>query len=241
MSHARYELYYWPSIPGRGEPVRLTFAMGSIAYRDVAREADDGVAILQAFHGGERGEGHPFAPPYLVIEEDGERQLHWQSANLCDLIARRHGLCAEELLWRANALVMTLGDLMSEAHDTHHPLATGLYYEDQKDAARVRAKHFREERVPKFLGFFESQLADGHLVGGQPSHVDAILFHVREGLRHAFPEAMASSTGRWPQQEAMTIADHPPLKAYLESSQRIAFNADGIFRHYPELDGPVDR
>ncbi|MAQ13764.1 MAG: glutathione S-transferase [Sandaracinus sp.] len=236
-----YELYYWPTIPGRGEPVRLTFAMAEVAYRDMAREAEDGYALLLSFNAGEHPEGHPFAPPYLVIEEDGERTLHWQSAHLCDLVAARHGLYAEADRSRAASLGLTLADLMDEAHDTHHPLATGLYYEDQKDAAQVRAKHFREERIPKFLGFFESQLDDtGHLVGGRPSPVDAVLWHVREGLRHAFPKAMASFAGRWPKLDAMTIADHPPLRAYLDSEGRIPFNEDGIFRRYPELDGAVE-
>ena len=51
---------------------------------------------------------------------------------------------------------------------------------------------------------------------------------------------MASFAGRWPKLDAMTIADHPPLRAYLDSEGRIPFNEDGIFRRYPELDGAVE-
>jgi len=239
---AAYELYYWPFIPGRGEPVRLTFATGGIAYRDVAREAPtprDGAELLLDFNEGERPEGHPFAPPYLVIDEDGERTLHWQSAHLCDLIARRESLVDEADASYAASLVLTLADLMDEAHDTHHPLATGLYYEDQKDAAQVRAKHFREERIPKFLGFFESHATEGGtLVGSDTSHVDAIAWHVLEGLRYAFPKTMTSYAGRWPKLDTLheRVPTHPTIAAYLESDQRMAFNEDGIFRRYPELD-----
>ena len=32
------------------------------------------------------------------------------------------------------------------------------------------------------------------------------------------------------------IAARPRIKAYLASDRRMAFNEDGIFRHYPELD-----
>ncbi len=240
---ASYELYYWPFIPGRGEPVRLTFAFGGIEYRDVAREAPspkEGAELLMAFNAGERPEGHPFAPPYLIIDEGGERTLHWQSAHLCDLIARREGLVDDADASYAASLVLTLADVVDEAHDTHHPIGTGLYYEEQKEAAREAAKHFREERIPKFLGFFESHASDeGTLVGDEPSHVDAIAWHVLEGLHHAFPKAMASYAGRWPKLERLheRVPTHSTLATYLASDARMAFNEDGIFRHYPELDG----
>jgi len=237
-----YELYYWPFIPGRGEPVRLTFAFGGVAYRDVAREAPspkEGAEILVSFNEGERSEGHPFAPPYLIVDEDGERTLHWQSAHLCDLVARREGLVDEANASYAASLVLTLADLMDEAHDTHHPLATGLYYEEQKDAAKVRAGYFWENRIPKYLGFFEHHASDaGTLVGEATSHVDAIAWHVLEGLHYAFPKAMASYAGRWPKLEALRacVPQHPSLGAYIASDDRMAFNEQGIFRRYPELD-----
>jgi glutathione S-transferase len=33
------------------------------------------------------------------------------------------------------------------------------------------------------------------------------------------------------------IASRPNIAAYLSSDRRIAFNEDGIFRYYKELDG----
>ena len=240
MSDPSYELYYWPSIPGRGEPVRLTLELAGVAYRDVARE--EGTDILLAFNDGERPEGHPFAPPYLVVEEGGQRTLHWQSAHLCDVVARREGMVSEADASRATALGLTLADVMNETHDTHHPLATGLYYEDQKQAAKVRAKHFRESRIPKFLGFFESQIGQaGTLVGDRTSYVDTFLWHVVEGLRYAFPRAMESheATGSWTRLKTLVerVRAEPRIAAYLASERRLDFNEDGVFRHYPELDG----
>lgn len=233
-----YELYYWPTIPGRGEPVRLTFAVAGVAYRDVARE--EGVAVIHALDAGERPEGRPFAPPCLIVDENGERTLHWQSAHLCDRIARREGLVDGAEASRAASLVMTLADLMDEAHDTHHPLSTSLYYEDQKEAARVAAEHFRRTRIPKFLSFFEHHTrAEGRLLCGDAvSHVDAIAWHVLEGLHYAFPRAMAGYAGRWPGLERLRaeVPSHPGLAAYLDSDARIPFNEHGIFRRYPELD-----
>jgi len=35
---------------------------------------------------------------------------------------------------------------------------------------------------------------------------------------------------------AAQVAERPRIAAYLASPRRLAFNEDGIFRHYPELD-----
>ena len=225
-----YALYYWPTIPGRGEPVRLTFHLGGIAYVDVARE-EGASAIVARLKGTDR----PFAPPFLVHEGD----VFWQTANLCDLIARRHGMVDDDDAPRALQLMMTIMDVFAEAHDTHHPVATGLYYDDQREEAKANAKSFREERIPKFLDFFEAHLEGGTLLGGELSYVDAALWHLHEGLQYAFPKAMRSYGNRWPRIAALdeAVHDNPRLAAYLDSDDRMEFNEDGIFRHYPELDG----
>ncbi len=224
-----YALYYWPAIPGRGEPVRLTFHLGGIEYVDVARQEGAG-AITKFLKGGEG----PFAPPFVVHDED----VFWQTANLCDLIARRHGMVDDEEAPRALQLMMTIMDVFAEAHDTHHPVATGLYYDDQKDAAKANSKAFREERIPKYLDFFESHLEGGTLLGDELSYVDAALWHLHEGLQYAFPKAMKSYGDRWPRIAALDEAVHENerLAAYLDSDDRMEFNENGIFRHYPELD-----
>jgi glutathione S-transferase len=243
MSDPTYLLYYWPFIPGRGEPVRLTFEIGGIPYRDVAREAatpKQGAEEIQQFLKGERTVGRPFAPPFIVIDDDGDHTLHWQTANLCALIAHRHGLVRGADLPRALELHLTLADVMDEAHDTHHPISVGAYYEDQKEAAKDRSKAFRDERIPKFLGYFEAVASDeGTLLGGEKvSYVDAICWHVLEGLAYAFPATMASHEGDWPKLEKLrqNVTGHAKISAYLDSDRRMAFNEHGIFRHYPELD-----
>ena len=42
----RYELYYWPSIQGRGEFIRLTLEEAGADYVDVARKSDDVVEVV---------------------------------------------------------------------------------------------------------------------------------------------------------------------------------------------------
>jgi len=128
-------------------------------------------------------------------------------------------------------------------HDTHHPLSTNLYYEDQKTAAKVRTKDFIAERIPKFLGYFEQVLANNpgrgaFAVGARLSYVDLSLFQLMAGLRYAFPNAMARQEYAWPRLVALhdAVAARPNIAAYLRSKRRIPFNEDGIFRHYPELD-----
>jgi glutathione S-transferase len=237
-----YELHYWPGIQGRGEFVRLALEEAGAAYVDVARlPADEG--------GGERAlmrhmrelQPPPFAPPILVA--DG--QAISQTANILLFLGARHDLAPSDeagWLW-VNGLQLTLADVVAEAHDAHHPISGGLYYEDQKDAAKQRAEAFRTERIPKYLGYFERILdAAGEgagLAGEAVCYADLSLFQVVRGLEYAFPKAMAALA---PRIEAVrALADRVERRAniadYLKSDRRIPFNEDGIFRHYPELDG----
>lgn len=230
-----YQLYYWTGIQGRGEFVRLALEDAGAAYTDVAREQGDDV--MNAWLEGEHAGALPFAPPFLA----SGRLVIAQVANILQYLGPRHGLVPESESGRlyAHQLQLTIADLVAEAHDTHHPVATGLYYEDQRDEARRRSKDFRESRIPKFLGYFEKAIERG---GGrhplrQHSYVDLSLFQVMAGLDYAFPKAMAKQRLPLLRDLAKRVADRPRIAAYLASSRRLAFNESGIFRHYGELDG----
>jgi glutathione S-transferase len=132
-------------------------------------------------------------------------------------------------------------DLANEVHDTHHPIATGLYYEDQKPAAKQRAKHFTAERMPKFLGYLErvlEQNGDRAMVGRSVTYVDLSVFQILAGLDYAFPNAMKKLAPRVKKLRALAarVQERPRLAAYLISPRRIPFNESGVFRKYPELD-----
>ena len=149
----------------------------------------------------------------------------------------------EPLRYVANALQSTITDLVAEVHDTHHPLATTLYYEDQKDAAKTRAADFLRHRLPKFAGYFERALkqnpaGDKHVVGDSLTYVDLSLFQCMDGLHYAFPRAMKGFETTYPALGALRrrVRARPRIAAYLKSERRIPFNESGIFRHYPELD-----
>jgi glutathione S-transferase len=236
-----YELYYWPTIQGRGEFVRLALEEAGADYVDVARRRG-GVAAMQRLMDGARAEHPPFAPPFL---KDGE-VLIAQTANILLYLGRRHALAPRDetgRLW-AHQLQLTIADVVDEAHDTHHPIASGLYFEDQQTEARRRAADFIANRIPKYLGYFERVLdqnprGDRHLVGRRVSYCDLSLFQLVAGLRYAFPRAMAELEPRFPRVAALhdRIAARPRIDTYLKSARRITFNEHGIFRHYPELDG----
>jgi len=233
----RYQLYYWTGIQGRGEFVRLALEDADADYVDVAREEGD-EAIMPFLHG-ERPGARPFAPPFLKAG----RLVIAQTAEILHYLGPRHGLVPKSEAARlyAHQLQLTLSDLVVEAHDTHHPIASGLYYEDQRPAARQRAEDFRKTRIPKFLGYFEDVLdkADGRHALGRHSYVDLSLFQVMSGLSYAFPKAMKRMRRKLPRLNALAdrVAGRPRLAAYLASPRRIPFNEMGIFRHYPELDG----
>jgi glutathione S-transferase len=238
-----YNLYYWPHIQGRGEFVRLALEAGGADYVDVARRSarrGGGREALLAILQGQDPRA-PFAPPFLEV--DGEWISH--TANILAFLGPRLGLAPRDEASRrwANQLQLTVTDLVVEAHDTHHPIAKHLYYEEQKPAARRRAKAFVELRMPKYLGHFESVLArnpggPAWMIGRSMSYVDLSMFQVVAGLRHAFPRTMARLEPAHPNLIALAgrVAKVPAVARYLKSKRRIPFNQSGIFRHYPELD-----
>ncbi len=234
----RYQLYYWPGIQGRGEFVRLALEEAGANYDDVAR-GKSGIEKMMAMMKGAGEKRPPFAPPFLK----SGRLVIAQVANILFHLGPRIGLAPKDEGQRAwlNALQLTVTDFIKEVHDTHHPVATGLYYEDQKPEALRYASGFLDERAPKYFGYFERVIDKSggpYLLGRKISYVDLSLFQLVEGMRYAFPKAMKRIERKIPKVVAVRnrVADRPAIQAYLASERRIAFNENGIFRRYPELD-----
>ena len=244
-----YQLHYWPTIQGRGEFIRLALEAAGASYVDVARgEASQGhgMAAMQHFLLDETVLRPPFAAPFLV---DG-KQVIAQSAAILQYLGPRLGLVGKreaDSLW-THQIQLTIADLVTEVHETHHPVASSLYYEDQKREAKLRAQDLLKNRLPKFLAWFEAILernprnadraAPPHLVGGKLSYADLSLFQVVEGLRYAFPKGGSRALKKAPLILALHsgVLRNRRIAAYLGSGRRIAFNEQGIFRRYPELD-----
>jgi len=233
----RYELYYWPEIQGRGEYVRLALEEVGAAYVDVARNSRGIGAMMRMMEA--RGGTPPFAPPFLKAG----KLVIGQTANILLYLGARHGLAPKTeagKLW-VHQLQLTIADFVQEIHDTHHPLGSSLYYEDQRAAAKKRAAGFWRERVPRYLGYFEQHLDNNggtHVSGRKLTYVDLSLFQIVEGLRYAFPKRMKAFEPEIPGLVGLRdrVAARPNIKAYLESKRRIPFNEQGIFRRYRELD-----
>jgi glutathione S-transferase len=234
-----YELYYWPGIQGRGEFVRLALEAAGAPYVDVARErgAGRGVKGMTLMLGGGAPQT-PFAPPFL---RDGDIVIS-HAANILQYLGPKLGLAPKDEAGRffAQALQLTITDFVAEVHDTHHPISTNLYFEDQKKEAKARSTAFLQDRVPKYLGYFERVLADNpagpaHAVGGDFTTVDLSLFQIWAGMAYAFPHAFADAGKLYPALAALvdSVAELPKVAAYLASDRRIPFNESGIFRHYP--------
>ena len=235
-----YEFYYWPHVQGRGEFVRLALEEADAPYIDVARvEGPEALKrVLEA-----RFPRPPFAPPFLKVR----MHLIGQTTNILLYLGERHGLAPKSdagRLW-TNQIQLTIGDFSLEAHDTHHPLGPRLQFEEQATEAMKRAAWFREERLERFLGWFEKILSQNasvppHLVGARLTYADISLFQTVEGLRYAFPKAMQRAERRYPRVIALhdLVASRPRIRAYLASERRIGFHERaGLFRHHAELDG----
>src|ERR1044072_4325293 len=135
----RLDFYYWPTIQGRGEFVRLALEEAGADYVDVARKRgrESNIAFMER-----KGEKHPpFAPPILKAGKTVIAQtaliLHWLGPRL----------------W-LHQLQLTITDIVVEIHDTHHPVTSWLYFEEQIPSAKRRTKDFWRYRVPKSLGSF---------------------------------------------------------------------------------------
>jgi glutathione S-transferase len=239
----RYELYYWPEIQGRGEFIRLALEEAGAEYVDVARSAgkNGGAPAMLKLLDGSRVAHPPFAPPFLKAG----KLLIGQTANILLYLGEHEGLAPKTeagLLW-THQLQLTIADFLVEVHDTHHPIGSGLYYEDQKKEAKRRTEDFLKNRLPKYLTYFERVLAqnpsgDKFLVGARVTYADLSLFQIVEGLRYAFPKAMQRTEKRIPRVVALhgRVEARPRIAAYVQSERRIAFNEMGIFRNYPELE-----
>ena len=242
MGRADYELYYWPGIQGRGEFVRLALEEAGADYADVARlprSKGGGVEAIVRVLRGELGSHLPFAPPVLRAG----RVVVAQTAAILHFLGPRLGLVprdAAHRLW-VHQLQLTVTDVVAEVHDSHHPIAVDLYYEDQKPEARRRAESFTAERIPKYLGYFERVL-DGaggrYALGKRLSYVDLSLFQLMDGLRYAFPRTMEAFERHIPRLVSLaeSVRRRPRIAEYLASPRRLPFSTDGVFRHYPELE-----
>ncbi len=238
-----YQLFYWPQIQGRGEYVRLALEEAGAEYVDVARKSGKGFGVeaLMRVLNDRKAARRPFAPPFL----QAGRLMIGQTANILLFLGARHRLAPKEeagRLW-THELQLTLADFLVEIHDTHHPIGSGLYYQAQKKEARRRAQDFLENRLPKFLGYFEGLLArdkrgQGYVAGSKLTYVDLSMFQMIAGLTYAFPRAMSRAARSHKRLFSLhnRVRERPRIAAYLASERRIPFNVQGIFRHYPELD-----
>jgi glutathione S-transferase len=236
----RYELYYWPTIQGRGEFVRLALEEAGADYVDVARrKGRRGLPAMKKALANARLATPPYAPPFLKA---GKLMIA-QTANILLYLGPRLGLAPREeaaALW-VHQMQLTIADLVTHIHDTHHPVSGWLYYEEQKPAARLRTRDFWRYRVPKFLGYFERILTRSggpYVLGRRLTYVDLSLFQVVEGLRYAFPKRMRRFERKVPRLIALhdRVAARPRIAAYLASERRIPFSQWGIYRYFKELD-----
>ena len=235
----RYDFYYWPGIQGRGEFVRLALEEAGAGYDDVCRGNGGTEAMFRLMKASASNKTPPFAPPFLkagkLTVSHVAAILHW--------LAPRHGLAPKSdagRLW-LHQLQLTITDFAKEIHDTHHPVGSSYYYEDQKPEALRFAEQFRNERAPKYLGYLEgvAKVAGGpYVTGRRLTYVDLSVFQLIAGLRYAFPQAMKGIGKKTPRLVAIhdRVSARPNIAAYLASPRRIAFNENGIFRRYPELD-----
>jgi len=233
-----YELYYWPTIQGRGEFIRLAFEEASAAYIDVARKR--GTASMIKLMNGKGIARPPYAPPFIK----DRRHIVAQTANILLYLGARLRLAPTDeagRLW-LHQFQLTISDLVVEIHDTHHPVTTYLYYEEQRPAAKRRTADFWRYRIPKMLGYFERLLAKSrgpYLLGRRLCYVDLSLFQIVEGLRYAFPRRMRRFEKKVPRIVALRdrVAARPRIATYLASERRVPFSQWGIYRYFKELDG----
>ena len=245
-----YELFYWPGIPGRGEHVRLCFEESGTPYKDVCNVEENGIQQLYALNS-EKSIGDTINPPVAAPPalRYGDLIVS-QTPNIVLYLGPKLGLAGPEddknAIYHVNQLSLTaLDGLSNEPHDTHHPIATGWNYEEQKDEAKRKAKDYIANRLPKFLGYFEQVLngpaskGGDWLYGGQLTFADLVFWQCLDGVTFAFPKALKHlrESGRYDKTfklyERVKARDN--ISKYLASNRRKKYSM-GIYRYYPELD-----
>jgi glutathione S-transferase len=231
-----YQLFYWPEIQGRGEFVRLALEDAGADYEDVARKRGGLNRMLAIM---EKEKRPPFAPPFL---KTGKLIIAHVAEILLFLGPHLKLVPRDEAgrIW-LHQLQLTVTDLVKEIHDTHHPVGSELYYEDQKAEAHRYTTSFLDKRMPKYLSYFERVIENSggpYLLGRRFTYGDLSIFQLIEGFRYAFPQAIKRMERKISNVKRLhdRVADRPRIRTYLTSERRLAFNESGIFRHYPELD-----
>ena len=225
----KYQLYYWPGLPGRGEFVRLVLEQIGVEYQDVGVEL--GVEPILEMRQSNNG----FAPPYL---KDGDQVLA-QVPAICLYLGLKHGLVSSDpfLAAKTNQLFLTVMDIVDQVHDTHHPINVALCYEDQQNEAKKKSVALLDGRLGNLLNYFVRVLGDNrYLVNNEISIADLALFQLQEGLAYAFPRAFDQVVNETLDNHRKNISLLPGIAAYLKSNRRQNFNETGVFRYYPELD-----
>lgn len=244
-SNAPYELLYWPTIPGRGEPIRLCFEETGTPYTDVCNQTKDGMKSLKAqidpSYVGEGSNLPHLAPPVL---RHGDLLIS-QLPNILLYLGPKLGLVPdsdddENGIYKINQLALTaLDGFSNEPHDTHHPVAVAAYYEEQKDEAKKKAADYVANRLPKFLGYFERVLkgeasqGGEWLFGGKLTYADLVLFQTMDGVSFAFPKAVEQlkQSGKYDGVFGLMdrVRGRENIKKYLESDRRQKYG-NGIYR-----------
>ena len=254
-THPQYELLYHPGIPGRGEYIRLAFEAAGVSYTDVANQNPGGYEEVKKAidrNSTSDADGNPpaFAPPALRVPgggKDGKTLIIHQTPNILSYLGSRIDMIPEDEVdgLYVDQMTLTALDLSNEAHDVHHPIAVGLYYEDQKEEARKKAEGFRGNRIPKYFSYFE-RILDGnekigggkYLVGGKLTYADTTIWQIIDGLHFAFPNEVKARESEFPLLLGRfypSFKEEKGLQEYLKSNRRLEYSM-GLFRKYPELD-----
>ncbi|KAI0012376.1 glutathione S-transferase protein-like protein [Xylariaceae sp. FL0662B] len=244
---APYELIYYTGVPGRGEHVRLMFEEAGAPYEDTQFLSFDKARETVTHWLGAGGHGNPkyFAPPLF---KHGDLVMS-QTPNILLYLGPKLGLAGsrEDDVYRVNALALTaLDGLCNEVHDSHHPIAVMLPYEDQKEESLRRSQYWIKNRLLTHLEYWQKALVGDKETGGPwllgttLTYADLVLFQCLDGTTYAFPNAMkqARESGKYDRVFELweAVKARPNIAAYLGSNRRQKYQDWGIYRHYPDND-----
>ncbi|KAK6865519.1 glutathione S-transferase domain-containing protein [Apiospora arundinis] len=244
---APYELIYYTGVPGRGEHVRLILEEAGAAYEDTQFLSFDKARenVTHWLGAGGHGNPHYFAPPLF---KHGDLVIS-QTPNILLYLGPKLGLAGSQKddVYRVNALALTaLDGLSNEVHDSHHPIAVMLPYEDQKEESRRRSQYWIQNRLPSHLDYWQKVLKSDKgspgpwLLGETFTYADLVLFQCLDGTMYAFPKAMkqARESGKYDKVFKLweDVKTRPNIATYLCSGRRQKYQDWGIYRHYPDND-----
>ncbi|KAG2483047.1 hypothetical protein HYH03_018076 [Edaphochlamys debaryana] len=229
-SEAPWELFTWPGVKGRGEYLRLVFEEAGVAYSDVGKQ--EGFAAVADFCWKGKNTGFPVRAPPAIRK--GDFVLSYTPV-LMAYLGRKFGLMpqGEEEAAHVEQILGVVTDAVAEGRLAFHPKDFYASHKIQVDESKPYVKQYGEQRLPKYMAFFEAVLQQnthkgGFLVGASVTVADLAVYQCMAAAEQHYGPYYAAQETPLAKAHQAAIAARPRIAAYLHSERCQPWDSDSM-------------